>query len=86
VSAGETASTRDAERLAEVRAAFARGDYAATREGARSLAEGAEEEAVREEARALAARTEASRGMIMVFVVAAALVVAISGYWLVNGR
>lgn len=86
MSAGDAASARDAERLAEVRAAFARGDYAATREGARRLAESAEDEAVRGEARALAARTGASRGMIAVYLGAAALVVAISGYWFVSGR
>ena len=76
----------DAEKLAELRAAFAAGDYAATREGARRLAESAEDGAVCEEARLLAARTEASRAMIAVYLAAAAIVVATSGYWLAHGR
>ncbi len=79
-------SENDAERLVELRASFARGHYATTREGARRLATSAVDEAVRREARELAARTGASRGMIAMFVAAAAIVVAVCGYWLMRGR
>jgi hypothetical protein len=79
-------SARDTERLAELRAAFARGDYRATREGARRLVASTGNEAVRAAASELAARTGASRGMIAVYLGAAAVVVAVCGYWVVWGR
>ncbi len=72
--------------LAELRAAFERGDYQATRAGARRLAERAVDETVRAEASALAKRTEASRGMIAAYLAGAAVVAAVCGYWVVWGR
>jgi hypothetical protein len=82
----ESGGAGDTERLAELRAAFQRGDYRATREGARRLAASSLDERVRAAASELAARTEASGAMIAVYLGAAGLVVAVCGYWVVWGR
>ncbi len=79
-------SEDESERLAELRATFQRGDYRATREGARRLAASAKDETVRAAATELAARTGASGGMVAVYLAAAAVVAAVCGYWVGQGR
>jgi hypothetical protein len=78
--------TNGDDELARLHDTFRRGDYLATREGARRLAATTDDEAVRTAARELSARTEASGAMIALYLLAAAVVLTVSGYWLVHGR
>jgi hypothetical protein len=67
--------------------AFARGDYARVRaEGGRLAGSGVETEDVRRAARTIVARTEADPLAIWLLVIAGALLVALSGYWVAHGR
>ncbi len=61
-------------------AAFEAGNYRSVREGAARIAASDKLEAVKSAARDLKSRTEASRAQIALLVIAAVLVVALSGY------
>jgi hypothetical protein len=64
--------------------AFAAGDYAAVREGAPRLAERTDDEDVRRAARLLRARTEPDPAAKILFLVAAALLVFLSAWWVAH--
>jgi hypothetical protein len=66
--------------------AFARGDYAHVRAEAPRLATTTDDDAVREAARTLVDRTKPDRLAVGLLVVTGVLLVAMTGYWIVNGK
>jgi hypothetical protein len=66
--------------------AFARGDYARVRGDAKKLIASAPDGDVRSAARTLRARTSADPLAIWLLALAGALLLTLSGYWIVNGR
>jgi hypothetical protein len=67
-------------------AAFARGDYAHVRAEAPKLAASAEDEAVRAAARTLVERTQPDPVAVRLLVLTAALLVALTAYWIIHGK
>ena len=65
-------------------AAFARGDYAAVREGAPKLASTTSDEAVRRAARTLRERIEPDPTSRALFLIAAALLIALTAWWVAH--
>jgi hypothetical protein len=72
--------------LASVVKAFARGDYARVRTEAAKLAASDEPDDVRRAARALLERTQADPLAIGLLALAGALLVLLTGYWIVHGK
>jgi hypothetical protein len=66
--------------------AFARGDYARVRNEAAKLAASDEPDEVRRAARTLLERTQADPLSIGLIALAGALLVLLSGYWIVHGK
>jgi hypothetical protein len=66
--------------------AFARGDYARVRTDAAKLAASDEPEEVRRAARTLLQRTQADPLAVGLIALAGALLVLMSGYWIVHGK
>ncbi|HWX73723.1 MAG TPA: hypothetical protein VNZ05_00355 [Solirubrobacteraceae bacterium] len=66
--------------------AFARGDYARVRAEGPKLAESAQDDAIRLAARTLVARTEADPLAVWLLVLAGALLVVLSAYWIIHGK
>lgn len=65
-------------------AAFARGDYATVREGAPKLAESASDDGVKRAARTLRERIEPDPTSKMLFLIAAALLVLLTAWWIAH--
>jgi hypothetical protein len=77
----------DSPELRALEEAFEAGNYRKVREGAARIASSDEAGDVKEAARTLKERTEASRAQIALLAITAALVVALSGYEIVeHGR
>ncbi len=66
--------------------AFARGDYARVRAEAPRLAATTDDAAVREAAKTLVDRTKPDRLAVGLLVLTGVLLVAMTGYWIVNGK
>jgi hypothetical protein len=66
--------------------AFARGDYARVRKDAAKLATSDAPDEVRRAARTLAERTETDPLAIGLLALAGALLVLLTGYWIVHGK
>ncbi len=66
--------------------AFARGDYARVRAEAPKLAATTDDAAVREAAKTLVDRTKPDRLAVGLLVLTGVLLVAMTGYWIVNGK
>jgi hypothetical protein len=66
--------------------AFARGDYAHVRAEGPRLAESTEDPAVREAAKTLVDRTKPDPLAVGLLVLTGVLLVAMTGYWIVNGK
>jgi hypothetical protein len=70
--------------LDELVAAFARGDYARVRRGARELEARSEDPAVKAAARTLVERTQADPLAIVLFALTFGLLVALTAYWIAH--
>jgi hypothetical protein len=66
--------------------AFARGDYRTARDLAKRLTHDATTEEERDRARAVMQRLAPDPYAIILFIVAAAFVCALSAYWMIHGR
>ena len=66
--------------------AFAMGNYALVREGARELAGRSTDDQVKRAARTLVARTEPDRLSIGLLLLAGALLLALSAWWIAHGK
>ena len=66
--------------------AFERGDYAHVRDEGRKLAASADDEGVRRAARTLVARTSPDPLALWLLVLAGALLVVLSGYWIAQSH
>jgi hypothetical protein len=66
--------------------AFERGDYARVRREAPKLAEATDDPAVRDAAQTLVDRTKPDRLAVGLGAVTAVLLMAMTGYWIVNGK
>jgi hypothetical protein len=72
--------------LDELVEAFAHGDLARVRAEAPGLARASEDEAVRAAARTLVERTEADPLAVKLILLAGALLVLLTGWWIVHGK
>jgi hypothetical protein len=66
--------------------AFGRGDYARVRDEGRMLAESADDESVRRAAGTLVARTNPDPLALWLLVLAGALLVVLTGYWIAQSH
>ena len=65
---------------------FARGDYAQIRRSAPGLAKSSPDDSVRRAAETLLARTRPDPLVVTLLAIAGALVLALSGWWIANGK